>query len=492
MNNNTLKDRGFLKDSSIYFTGSLVTAGINFLTLPIYTRFLSPSDYGVVSLFLMFGQVSAGLVSLGLQSASYRYYFKYKDRINKFKSLNSSIIIFLSIIYFICTISIQFYGEWFSTVLFDNKISARLIKLSFVSGCMEYLFIYFTFILTAQLRSVTFTIITISKILIHTSFALYFFIIHSFTFLSLIYATLISQAIMIFCLALLMSNVLHFHFSFFYLKKSLKFSYPLIFRLVIGMIHKSFDKIMLTNFSSLDSVGYYSIGEKTASTLKLIMDSIGKVWNPYFQNNAHDNTKESKKNIANRYLEISFFIMTFGLFIICFSEEIIKLLTTEEFYPAMFITPVYIYYILFGIMGMISVQQIQFSEKTLYMLPASIVSVLINIILNIILIPKFGALGAVMSLSIAGLFSSLVHFYFGFKLYPVPLDFKKFIGMFVLILVFTIPVYPLMNLNINFLFKIFGKLSIITLFIISGFYFKFIYYNRVRLLVKILNPLKNK
>jgi len=266
----------------------------------------------------------------------------------------------------------------------------------------------------------------------------------------------------------------------------------MILRLGIGMIHKSFDKIMLTNFSNLSSVGYYSIGEKVASTLKVMMDSIGKVWNPYFQNKAYVNTKKSKEEIAKRYLEISFFIMFLGLSIICFSEEIIKLLTTEEFYPAMFITPVYIYYILFGIMGMISVQQIQFSEKTLYMLPASIVGVLINIILNIILIPKFGALGAVMSLSIAGLFSSLVHFYYGFKLYPVPLDFKKFIGMFVLILVFTIPVYPLMNLNINFLFKIFGKLSIITLFIISGFYLKFISYNKVRLQVKILNPLKNK
>jgi len=492
MKNKKNENKRFLKDSSIYFSTSIISAGINFLTLPIFTRYLSPADYGIVALFLMFGQVSAGLVSLGLQSASYRYYFKYKDNLDLYRTLNSSILIFLILVYFLSGLSIYYLADWFSKQIFNEKISGTLIQWSFLSGCLEYLFIYFTFILTAQLRSFTFSIISIARALILPILTIYFIFGHSLTYLSIIYATLITQVLMIICLVGLTANLIRIKFSIFYFSKALKFSYPMILRLGIGMIHKSFDKIMLTNFSNLSSVGYYSIGEKVASTLKVMMDSIGKVWNPYFQNKAYVNTKKSKEEIAKRYLEISFFIMFLGLSIICFSEEIIKLLTTEEFYPAMFITPVYIYYILFGIMGMISVQQIQFSEKTLYMLPASIVGVLINIILNIILIPKFGALGAVMSLSIAGLFSSLVHFYYGFKLYPVPLDFKKFIGMFVLILVFTIPVYPLMNLNINFLFKIFGKLSIITLFIISGFYLKFISYNKVRLQVKILNPLKNK
>ena len=123
----------------------------------------------------------------------------------------------------------------------------------------------------------------------------------------------------------------------------------MVLRLIIGTIHRSFDKLMLTNFTGLSSVAYYSFGEKFAGVLKLFMDSIGKVWTPFFQNKAHENTQEAKKAIVKRYLEMSFFLMCIGFILICFSEEMVKLLTTKEYYPAMYIVPVYVFYYLFGI-----------------------------------------------------------------------------------------------------------------------------------------------
>ena len=115
-----------------------------------------------------------------------------------------------------------------------------------------------------------------------------------------------------------------------------------------------------------------------------------------------------------------------GFFIICFSEEAVKLLAAKSYYSVSYIVPIYIFYVLFGVMGMLSAQQIEFSEKTIYTLPSSILSVLLNVLLNIILVPKYDAIGAVLSLAIAGLFSSLLHFYYGFKLFNIPLNLKNF------------------------------------------------------------------
>ena len=144
MTDNNLIQRGFIKDSSIYLSATVISIVIGFISLPVYTRFLSPSDYGTVALFLMFGQVSSGLISLGLQSASFRYYFKYKNNLDEYKSLNSSILIFLLIVYFSVGIFIYYLANWFSSTLFDGKITAQLIRWSFLGGCMEYLFTYFT------------------------------------------------------------------------------------------------------------------------------------------------------------------------------------------------------------------------------------------------------------------------------------------------------------------------------------------------------------
>ena len=89
-----------------------------------------------------------------------------------------------------------------------------------------------------------------------------------------------------------------------------------LLRLIIGMIHRSFDKFMLTNQSGLLSVGYYSIGEKFASILKIIIDAVNKVWTPFFLEHAHINTEESKREIIKRYFEISFYMMFIGFLII--------------------------------------------------------------------------------------------------------------------------------------------------------------------------------
>ncbi len=488
MTDNNLIQRGFIKDSSIYLSATVISIVIGFISLPVYTRFLSPSDYGTVALFLMFGQVSSGLISLGLQSASFRYYFKYKNNLDEYKSLNSSILIFLLIVYFSVGIFIYYLANWFSSTLFDGKITAQLIRWSFLGGCMEYLFTYFTFILTAQLRSVTFSIITILRVIIRTSLSFYFIFIHSLTYLSLIYAILLTQGIMVVSLLFLTGNLIGTRFSPYHFKKSLKFSYPMVLRLVIGTINRSFDKLMLTNITGLSSVGYYSIGEKFATVLKFIMDSIGKVWTPFFQNKAHENTQEAKKAIVKRYLEMSFFLMCIGFILICFSEEMVKLLTTKEYYPAMYIVPVYVFYYLFGLMGMLSIPQIQYSEKTLYILPASIVGVFLNIFLNILLIPEFGALGAVMALSITSIIGSIVHLYFGFKLYPIPLNWWQLAGMFLFTLIFTIPIYLFMVTEINFLVKIVVKIIWISIFFILGLRFNFISKENINMLFSKINP----
>ena len=78
------KQRSFLKDSSIYIIANVGSIAITFVTLPIFTRYLSPADYGIMALFVMFGQISAGLLSISLHDATYRYYFKYKDNIERF------------------------------------------------------------------------------------------------------------------------------------------------------------------------------------------------------------------------------------------------------------------------------------------------------------------------------------------------------------------------------------------------------------------------
>lgn len=458
-----------LKDSSIYLSATFVSPAITFFTLPIYTRYLSPADYGVVALFMMFGGISSGLLSVGLQAASYRYYFQYKEDREEYKILNSTNFLFLIFVYLLAGICIYHLAGWFSSALFNNQISGKLIRWSFLSGCLGYFSGYLMQLLAAQTRSMTFSIITISQMVLQTGFSFYFIFVHSLTYLAKIYATLLTQGIIIVCLMILTRDLLGIRFSFRRLKKSFLFSYPLIPRSIIGLVYSSFDKIMLNRYTGLTSVGYYTFGAKFANLVKAATDSVGRAWTPFFMNKAQENSQEAQNAIIRHFYEIAFFFMMLGLGVIYFSEEMIKLLTTKEFYPSMYVVPIYVYFRLAAIIDFLGVNQVLFAEKMQYRLFASIISVILNIILNILLIPEYGAIGAAIATAIAVFGSSIFCLYFGQRVYPLPIRLRELVGMFILFIVFTLPIYPIMSADMNFIVKVILKIIIILVFVGLGF-----------------------
>jgi O-antigen/teichoic acid export membrane protein len=462
------KKKSFLWNTSIYLFSTAFSVAINILVLPIYTRRLSPADYGIVVLFVMFGTLSAGIISSNLHFASYRYYFQFKEDFQRFKIINSTNALFILIVFIVSGICVYYCLDWFSSFLFEGRLTKGLIQLSFVSGCLEYIFLYMTTLLTAQVKSMQYALITVLRILINTAFSFYFIFVQSLTYFALIYAILFSQGITIAITFIMLRDLFGLRFSISDLKMSLKLTYPLIPNSMVGLVSSSFDKTMLSKFKGTDSVGYYSFGEKFSIILKALQDAVNNSWMPYFMNKAHENSANAREAIISRFYEIAFLFMIVGISIIYYSEEMIKLLTTKAFYPSMYVVPLYVFFYMFAIMGTLSMNQINFSKKMGYLLPTSVGGVIVNIGLNIILIPRYGAVGAACAIALSALFNQISSLYFGMKLCPLPLGKWKLTKMYIILIVFTIPVYPIMIANLTVIVKISLKLFLILSFILVG------------------------
>lgn len=462
------RNRGFLWNTSVYMISTVFSVAINILVLPVFTRYLSPSDYGIVILFVMFGTLSAGIVSTNLHFASFRYYFQFKEDHDKFIILNSTNMLYVLIVFLISGVFIYYFSGWFSSFLFEGRLTKRLIQLSFISGCMEYLLLYMITLLTTQVKSMQYAVVTVLRIIINTAFSFYFIFGQALTYLALIYSILLSQGIIIVILFILTRDLFGLRFSISDLKMSLRLAYPLIPNSMIGLIYSSFDKTMLNKFKGMDSVGYYSFGEKFSLILKAAQDAVSKSWEPFFMNKAHENSDYAREAIISRFYEIAFLFMIVGLSIVFFSEEMIKLLTTKAFYPSMYVVPLYVYYYLFAVMGTLSMNQISFAKKMGYLLPTSVGGIIINMTLNIILIPKYGAIGAAGATAVSAMFNNLLSLYFGMKLYPLPLGKWKLTTMYLIVVAFTIPVYPIMLVDMSVIFKIAIKLVLVLVFVLVG------------------------
>ena len=69
----------FFKHTSIYAIGNIINRIGAFILLPVYTNYLSVSEYGIVEIFYVISSVVSGILAIGLAHATLRFYFEFND-----------------------------------------------------------------------------------------------------------------------------------------------------------------------------------------------------------------------------------------------------------------------------------------------------------------------------------------------------------------------------------------------------------------------------
>jgi len=459
----------FVRDSFNYFSAVVVSNVITIATLPVYTRFLSPSDYGVIALFTMFGGLAVGSISFGLQGSTYRYYFKYRDDMERFRALNMGNLLFSATVLLAGGAAVWLLSGRITETAFSNGLAPRLLVWSYVNGCLDFFLGYMFFLLLAQTRSRAYSALKAAQAVITASLSIYLLYFLSMTYMARINAFLIAKTILLGLAICLTWRLFSFRCSFALLGESLRFSLPNIPLSIVGLSNGAIDKTLLSKYRGLTSVGYYNFGENLSGALKMLVDSIEKSWSPYFMQKAGEGTAAAKAAIVGRFYDVAFLFMFAGLFIIYFAEEGVKLLATEQYYMAMYVVPLFVMHYLFGVISMLAVNQINFSEKTKVFLIPAVVSMALSLALNFIFIRLYGAIGAAAATALSSLGAALVELYLGNRLFPLDIKKGRLAFLFILSGVFIAPVYILMASEVNMIIKLAAKLTLLGAFLAVSF-----------------------
>ena len=452
-------DNDLISNSKIYlFCNILILIGTLGL-LPIYSKFLSPSDWGVVGIFLLFGQTLLGIISFGVPRAS--YYFKFKVSKEEFNNLQSTNFYFMVMIFIVTGFGVFYFAEIISIYLFNKNVNSEIIILSYFSGLFYTLSLYIENILTAQGRAIHYIIIAIFRFLFGSIIAL--ILIHSFSFtymsrvLGITFANIICLIISVF---LLRKNFV-FKFSTKSLKKSIKFSIPELPLGLIGLFVSSFDKVYLTNIKGIESLGLFNFGSRFVDIARQLPNSIRQSWNVFYFESVNSNKKNWEEDLSKKFEQILFMTSFPCLLLIIFSEELIIILSNnKEYLASMFVIPIYAFTYLISITDFISSNQITSSEKLIYQLPATIMNAISIIFLNILLVPKFGFLGLALAASLSFAISHLVNILFAQKVFYLRIKFIKIILFYFFTFLISLASYFSMNIEINFVFKVIIKILI--------------------------------
>ena len=377
----------------------------------------------------------------------------HNKRVNESKwdegSCNGTIIsvkTFLSLILVLIIFSIIQIWNYLWGDLFSNKTLEFVIYLLLIKKFIDNLISIFKVIFTAKLeiaknlvpRLFGRFIQMISKV----SFIIFFS--QRMTFEENIYIIIIVEIFAsILILILLIYQFKGKPFSLpqrEYISSYSKLAFPLIFIGIIGSLNNNIDKVMIQAFVDSREVGVFSISQKLVIVLLMISTQVSKLLFPMFSK-LHDQ-KDLKliNNIANKAVKyISMTLMPIIVFLVIFADNVLILLYGNEASESTQVLQILLISIyVLSIATPYSIQPVTTGNTTIPLI-VNIITILINIVLNVFFIPKtflsfsclgLGASGAALTTLFAFSFRFLAAKYYAFKLTGTKMYFRIFTHIF--------------------------------------------------------------
>lgn len=389
--------------ASLWFMGcNILQKGISFITVPIFTRMMTASDYGVYSLFCSWESVLAIFVTLNL---SYQVFnngmVKYSH--DKDGYTTSMVGLTLTLAAFWGVILISLHKIFVNVIGLDTRY-LLLMLLDMVFMAVSGLWIVrqrYDF----QYRALSF--VTIFSTLMNPILGICFVYHMTDKSLARCLSVVLTNGIVMLITYVWTLRKCRKHINIKYWTYALKLDLPLIPHYLSMVLLNNCDRIMIGKICGNMYAAFYSIAHNASMVMNIIINSINSSFNPWLYQKLSEKEYGKIKEVS-RYLLI--IVAGVSIIPIVFAPEIIAILGSDEYSSAVSIMPIFsccvflIYvYTLFSNVEM-------FFEKPRYTMYGSVSATVINIVLNYFFIKKFGYQAAAYTTLICYTLLSVFHY----------------------------------------------------------------------------------
>ncbi len=404
-----------------YTFSNLISSALPFILLPFLTHYLSAKDYGVLSNYTGFLAIAMTVVTINFVSAFSRQYFKKDIDIKSYVRTGVFVQLFFSLL-----ISLVFFS-FESFIVAKTGVNVIYIRLSaiycFVFGLSEIILtqwrlenLVWKFVFFKIFRTIIEIGVTMVLILI-------FGMNYEGRVIGIFLATLIG--FIPFIIILFKQKYVGLDINFNYLKHILKFGIPLVPHALGASIIVFTDKILISNLINFESNGIYSVSFQVALVIGLFQNSFNQAWVPWLYKSLSKISNEIKLSIVKITYQYYLGLFLLTIFLIFFTPYIFSILGKEFNTGSNLVSWIAIGFMFNGMYKMV-VNYLFYVEKTMIVGTITVISALLNIVLNLIFIDLYGLKGAAIATSITLLFQFILVWFFSQRYFPMPwLNFRK-------------------------------------------------------------------
>ena len=428
----------FFKHSSIYAIGNIINRIGAFLLLPVYTNYLTVSEYGVIEIFYVISSVVSGFLAIGLAHATLRFYFDYQNEKDRHAVVSTNLIGSFSI----CTL-----GSVFVAIAATNIVTHVFHNTVYVTG-IYIILITLIFELSSQIclayirameYSTFFVGVSIVKLIIQISINSYLVIVEGAGVTGVLIGNMITVIVgwAVLSAFTVYKCGIRFHLDKFI--PVLKYSFPFLLSTIMALIASNVDKFTLNYMVSIEALGIYALALKFSMIIEqLVGEPFSRSYGAFRYTIMHKDDADKMQASIVKYLFIITIIIS--LSVSYFAGDILYVMSSEAFWPAASIVPLVIVSSIIKIMIYPEQSGILFSKNTKYIFYFTSVAAVVSVIANIVFIYFFDLVGACLALIITDLTVLIMTHKVSRKYFPVNYEYK---AMFMVVIVgmvfFAIP-----------------------------------------------------
>lgn len=435
----------FARDVGFIGTVQILTSLSAFFLLPIITKTLGAYDYGLWAQINITVSLISSLALMGLSMSFVRFLSSETDK-NKIQEAVYSILFFVIASGLLASFILYIFAEPLATFGFKDPTATYFVQagsLLILVNAVESVSLFYFRIFRQIKKFSYFTFFeTFGKLLF-----ILIFLKLGYGLLGVITATLMVQSlIFLTTLITIISQIGFIIPRFTYIREYLQFSLPLTPNVLIRWVTESSDRYMVTYFLGLGSVGVYSAAYSIGSLIQLFVNPLQTILFPelskLFDQNRMDEVRIYMSH-SLRYFLIIAIPAVFGLSAL--AKPLIAVLTTPDFISGWFVIPIIAFAGLMSGIFQIFVNTMFLIKETKPATYINIVAAVTNVLINLILIPSIGILGAafstLISLTLMAAFCvhiSLKHFKLDFYYLDIAKSILSSMAMYFFVTSFTI------------------------------------------------------
>jgi O-antigen/teichoic acid export membrane protein len=411
------------KAGGFYLIGNVFNKAIAFITIPIFTRLLSTSDYGIVNTYLSWVSILSLIVGLSLGNSIRSAYIDFKEDLQGYISS----IFFLSLLNFIVSSTIIVVISYY----FFEKLDIILVIFCLVQSFMTFIINSLAIKYMLAMNYIKRTLLLASPNIIVTILSIIFLLnIDTNEYLSRIIPYVIVTSIIgtYYLVKFFISGKKYIDKT--YWKYAIILSLPLIFHGLSMNILRTSDLTMLTVFRSASESGVYSLVYNLSMISLVVTSSLESVWIPWFNKKLQSGERQTINKNAKIYIELVVITMI-GILLI--SPEVLVIMAPKEYWSGKILIPLVLLASFFIFLYSIAVNLEYFYKSTKIIATNTFIAATINLVLNLILIPLYGSMAAAFTTVIAYAVSFGIHYYAARKLdnqlFPLKIYIKPIIIM---------------------------------------------------------------